>query len=685
MSGSRNFISIVFLSAMLISLCFYSCKKDLGKIASPDWNPNLAIPFIESEMTLNDAIEADSNLIINPDSSLKIVYYDDSIFSINIGEVFQFPEQEMHEESFSLGAISIGDLNLSLPTKFHDVLLYIDPVIVEFFMKYNGTNAIFPPLSLDTAISNDPLSLTGFKSLSFSGGRMELGFIHYLPITFDHVLIRVYSPKSPFLLGEFEFIDLTPGEEFVQFIDLAGKTITNEFVFEMSDLSTPGSYPDSVPINWDDKININLGLKDLKIASGEAFIIEQVIVAKQEMVDFDFDEGVEITKIALKTGRIDYTLVSGIPARIKVKLSLPSALQNGEHPFQSVLLEPNQSAGVYWELDATTFDLTSNPEKPYNSFPIEYTITLESSTDLVIFDSASKVSIEFMASDFEISMAEGYLGQQEVNIEPQTIDMDIDFLEHFSGGLELTDPEVKLFYHNSIGLPFQLNLNLLGENNEQQTENLHLDQVDILYPSTAGQEVYGEYIADKNNSNIVDFISISPRKISYSGYGIGNPEGFATNFISDASQFTADIAIDLPIRIQADDLIFVDTVQVNVNGDDFNGVESGQFHFVIDNGFPFDIKLDFLILDPSDTFVVESIALNTINSAQVNASGEVTKSVSSIASATFNEYTYDNLKNANHCVLKAQINTAGGGTMASTLYTNYKIKIKIGLQIIANL
>ncbi len=674
-------ILLILLLGSVLSLLMHACKKDFNKILSPDWNPELAIPFIYSRMTLNDLLEPDSNLIINPDGSIKVIYSHDSIFSIRMQEVFDFPEQESREEVFSLGAIKFDNFGLSWSSTLMDIINYFPQQVQDSLLKYDGSTGIFPPLSLIEPLQFESGLIPVFETLVFSEGQLFMVLEHNLPVELQTLKINIYSGEQQELLGEFVFSEIPPNESVLDSIALSGKTLENEIYVELAEMSSPGSFPDSVMINLNNSISTGLFTKDLKVSQGEGYINQQIVINEQKYFNFSFDEEVRLHELIIDEGKINYNILSDFPVSLNLKLNLPSASQGGIIPSQSVTIPPEQPVELYWDLGGTNFDLATNPEQNYNSIPVSYIITLLSSEEMVAFDSSNKIGLSFLPIDFDPSFARGSLGTKEVNIEADSLQLDLAFLDHFSSGLILEDPSLKLSYSNAIGLDFNLELNLQAFNKAGEKQNMDLPLIEIKAPDTPGEIKYGEVLVNKDNSSIVEFISISPQSILYEGNGIANPEGTEDNFVGRQDLFNAGIEMDLPVALQTELLIFTDTVETNFSGEEIKEIEKARFYFSIENGFPFGILLDFQILDASGQFVIENISLDKILSAKVDDAGKVNENTRSLAEVDISNQTYQNLIRADKMVLKARLNTAEAGNIPVALYTDYEISIRIALEI----
>lgn len=93
-----------------------SCNKykddfDFDKLADPEWNPEFAVPLINSTHTIGDFFSDSGNLTIraNPDNSLSFVYSGKEVFSQTAGELLKFPDQDFSlDQEFPVPPIPPG-------------------------------------------------------------------------------------------------------------------------------------------------------------------------------------------------------------------------------------------------------------------------------------------------------------------------------------------------------------------------------------------------------------------------------------------------------------------------------------------------------------------------------------------------------------------------------------------------
>jgi len=80
-----------------IFLLFTSCfRDDLKNVKVPVWNPNVAVPLVNSQFTLEDIIadfKGENNLVTDSSGLVTLIINRDRVFSIPAHEFFQVPEQ----------------------------------------------------------------------------------------------------------------------------------------------------------------------------------------------------------------------------------------------------------------------------------------------------------------------------------------------------------------------------------------------------------------------------------------------------------------------------------------------------------------------------------------------------------------------------------------------------------------
>ena len=94
-----------FLACLLASMFLFACVKEgdfeFDKLASNQYNPSIAAPFVSSRLTLKDIIKDTSGIIqVNSsDNSLKLVYSTKKLVSVMAKDLFKIPNQNLSTDT----------------------------------------------------------------------------------------------------------------------------------------------------------------------------------------------------------------------------------------------------------------------------------------------------------------------------------------------------------------------------------------------------------------------------------------------------------------------------------------------------------------------------------------------------------------------------------------------------------
>lgn len=672
----RSIKNLILTISTIVLILTISCRKDLSKVSVSEWKPDIAAPFLQTTIVFNNLFPNDTNLITQQDSSLVYFLVKDSVFSITADTILEITEQISHEQGFSLGELEMEPFGFDSELKMIDILPYLDQSVQDTLLKYDGQQTYFPPFELleTTTVDSDPLE--NFINLTFSDGKMIISTTNNLPVSLLGIYFQVVDKLSQNIISEISIDELAGGVQFIDTTDIAGITLGNEFSYKINSFSSPGSFPDMVDIDLSKGLGFGFEAKDLKIISGSAKITEQLMYSSIEKIDFALDPE-KLKHIKFGSGNFVYMLNSEMNVGINVNMKLPSALINGEMPQTVFDISPNGEFINSWDISSMSADLSTDSSQNYNILPIELILSIMPSNQIVTFDSSDKINGVFNLEELNLAYADGYLGQQEVQISDDTLDLNFDFLSQIEGELILEEPSITLNYTNSIGVPIQINTEFYGVNSENgQWQTLSVNDIYVMSPEQPGDSVQDDIIIDKNNSTIVDFLAIRPDQIIYSGVGLINPLGENLNFVESTSKLNAGVELKIPLILRADHLTFVDTLGFSVSSEDLP-IQEGAIKLNILNGFPFQLKMSMVLADSITGEIIDKLTFDDIASAEVDSDGVVISKTPSEILVEFSPEFLDNMKIANRIYLEAVTSTFGQGQTPVVLYSDYEIDVTI--------
>ena len=230
---------------------------------------------------------------------------------------------------------------------------------------------------------------------------------------------------------------------------------------------------------------------------------------------------------------------------------------------------------------------------------------------------------------------------------------------------------------NFIGADMGLQITNLSSTNENTEVNASIDNNFIYEINRASQNIDNQINSTLTQINFEGdkLLEIFPNKFITSATFYLNPYG--QNIIEDFlyPEFTLDanINIEVPLRVNANNLTLVDTSEIEIN--EISNYDIQKVFFNIENGFPLDIKLKILLLDVNDIIIDTLVQDVNIDAAQVDINNIVVNNQITTVEVDYQDFT--NIKKA---ILISSLNTIPNNEYIS-LYSNYEIDIAISAKI----
>ena len=277
-----------------------------------------------------------------------------------------------------------------------------------------------------------------------------------------------------------------------------------------------------------------------------------------------------------------------------------------------------------------------------------------------------------------LAYVEGYFGQIEQEIEQDEMDFDFSVLDEIAPNLYLETPNLRFTVDNAIGVPFRIDLDVIGVN---ENETISLDGPSI---NAVGQ-VSTITNFTNSNSQLPDFIAMSPSQILYSGSVLSNPSGNIgiLNSITNGSNIEIGFEMDLPLHLRLEDAMRTDTLDLDFRGENDDTTEADYIDSVIlklhtENEFPLDIDLMILFTDSLSGLVLDSLDVEMLDAAEVDEDGRTISANIYDSNIILNSGQIDALFNSNRVLLDIKMNSYDNENTAVKLYTDYQFKIAVG-------
>lgn len=561
---------------LLAAVAVASCSRDLLTVDDLDvtLRPGVVVPLGSVDLTLSDVFTPDSALVtVDPDQTYRLVYRQPGLLSVGVAEFLDLPAQPAVNETFKAGYIALPDVNAGADVAFGLLARNIsNPAgFASTMAAAHGSTAPIPPLPTQNPGTLATTTISSFSTASFHSGTMTLKAVNHYPAPISATVELANLAGQPLLT--YNLGTIAAGDSALVPSALAGKVIPNQLKFNLTSFSSPGAgtlgVPSTyVPIDTNAALELSLTGSNLFIYSATAQTQTQTLVDDTLKLGFGAPAGVRLTEIALNQGELNYSITSAVPEPLTLLLQFPSGTVNGQLIQQTINLNPGQPATGSISFQGAQLFLGSNPAQPYNELPIRYAATLNSTGQLVTLDSATGVAMNFNFANVDFGHALGFFGQQAVAIPADTFDLDLDFVNRLGGSVSFADPKVQLAVTNSLGLPITLGLNVASTGAQGGLHPLGIPPTVLPYPQTVtqfGQTVQDTLTFDKNNTNIVDFLTLPKQRFTYGGQVLINADTLATgteNFVTGTGAIAADVLMELPFYFTAQGLGLTDSVDL---------------------------------------------------------------------------------------------------------------------------
>lgn len=677
-----------------------SCMdEDISKISNTiEIQPNMAIPIIHSTTTLIDLLPEDESISYEDDGYIRISYREDDVAEVLSDSLFVIEDQEPTEESFYLDTIDIDDFQVAIDVTLSDLITNLDGTLasdinqaISYAESSNESKAYFPPIPSQSAGIYSEQGSDAFQSILISEGDLSIEITNNFPIEISFLHIELRNNLNQHLLGTFQFNEIDVGATEVSSIVLDQVLMYNQIDLSIVELSSVGS--GNNPLNQDswvsisntDELEFMMVGTSIKAIEGMIKFPEQEGPSDTFNVDMQFDDEVEITRIDLSSGYFIYTYESTVNTVLNLTIEIPSLENQFGAVFSEIIqIENTEFTGpqsVSVSLDNYSFDLS----EAENQLEVNYFSEIMGSSNYESYSEDDEINILIGLEDLDFNYIEGYFGQIEEVIQEDELDLDFSVIEDIATGIYLETPNLKFTVDNSVDVPFELDFNLTGYN-ENESVSLNGPKIDILPLASSSKDF------NNSNSQLSNLIALNPSQIIYSGAVLSNPDGNVgdINSISSGANISIGYEMDLPLHLRIEDAERTDTLELdfgeqnnNNSGSDY--VDSVSLKLHTENEFPLDVDLMILLTDSLTGSVLDSIDVALLDAAEVDDLGRTITPNIYDSNIALNSGQIDALYNANRVLLDVKMNSYDNQNTAVRLYTHYEFVIAVGILLDINI
>lgn len=686
-----------FILLLVLFFTFSSCVKDKFTDIELSYNGAVALPLGTVGFTLAEALDGDTTLTVGDDNGISLIYRENNFFSLSAQKLLDDLTGSLDEhfsKTTNMGEVPIGDMDEQFDMPFSDLVDDFNNQALKQMLVQNNGSTITVPAFQEALLSEMQVPVfNDFSYLEIASGTMTLDITNQLFVDLQNLVVSVVDHASGQVIGTFHFSYLATGATEQAVVDLQGKSFSNDLKVVISSLNSPGSGGMPVQIDLSKKLQYDLQVRDVSIKAGKAVLQPGVLAEDELPFEFTTENGEKIFQLQLNSANVGYTLTSEAKTTVKVKLTFLAIFKNNNPVTHEITVSPNSPVSGDIDFTDTDWRLDLDNAQPYNRMKVRYEVRLDQATgSQVEFSDEDQVSINFTVNSLDVKEVTGYFGSREETISDGKLNPGFDFSLFASGSSPLffDNPVLRLEVSNSFGIPLWADFNATAQGFYGTQVSLDPPKLAIGYPSLsqAGETVHSGFMLSKNNSNIIEMLSVYPSEINYSGVIALNPNSNlqTVNFIRSDSELRASAELDLPFRFRAENIIHRDTAQSLDLGLDegltIEDIDSATLKILYTNGMPLMTAIRIIALEANGQ---EAIVLDDVSlpAASVSSEGKVTADgqASGELFITLTPAQLRQLENAAENIYEVHFQTPNGGQSPAAMYTDYEVELKLGLMV----
>jgi hypothetical protein len=369
-------------------------------------------------------------------------------------------------------------------------------------------------------------------------------------------------------------------------------------------------------------------------------------------------------------------------------VSSPYILDNNQNPYSHTMLISDASGSFNWSdvhsLDGYT--ITTDRQGDSSVFRMDYDLALINSGNPVNPGDYCEISSSF--EDMGFYSFFGLIDPEEYLMESGEIDIPIyaDFPE--LSHLKLADPRINIAIENSLGIPFELEIDsVIATAEDGSTETLvYYEGHPFIIPAPGidmvGETVYEEYHINNQTTNFQDLINLAPHTLSYRVRGdIGSQS--QNHFLLDTSRFMAEAEVMVPLDLSFSEYALVDTLEFALGdeGIDTTVIKEVDLFLGTTNHLPLRLALQVYLMDEFHT-VFDSLFTSEpplLAPSVVDADGVLVSPSEKESVVHFPAEKISKLDRTQYLKIEARLVTSGSGDQFVKFYSEYSLDFEISV------
>ncbi|MBS1547564.1 MAG: hypothetical protein JST38_20660 [Bacteroidetes bacterium] len=395
-----------------------------------------------------------------------------------------------------------------------------------------------------------------------------------------------------------------------------------------------------------------------------------------DVTHFNLD-GLDLTELQVRTGQVDVAISNMMNGNIVGLFSLPGATLNGA-PFSiSQNLPPGTPQAPSFTnnsrpLDGYVFDMRGPDHNAVNTLATHLSYANSADGNAISITNMDSLIAVVSYHDIIPQYATGSFGTRTISIDPSSSALDL--FENISGMLDLDQVSAVIRIHNGIGVDARATIHYLRSVNTTTGTSVDLNHAITTGPvnidraldlGNGFQPALNTFQLNQGNSNIDLFMENLPNRVDYALDVQINPLGDISNghdFLYHDSKLSADLDVDIPLRLIATNLTLRKTIELDLPGTaGSHAWKSGTLHLFAENEFPFSATVEVAVVDDAGQVLTVLAPGGTVASAQLGPDGLVASGTSSRLDLGIDPGQMNLLQQTGKVRITAVFNTADQG------------------------
>lgn len=687
-----KFIKIVLLF-MAVTLIVSSCKKE----ARTNWDTEMLVPIANTNLSLKDLVK-DSAIITNSDNSLTLSFKS-SLFQYSLADkLIRIPDTAIGQR-FTLDSLRLPNqsvnFSVSLGLLANNMLLNSGTSFLgQFILDQQGNSVPFPALSGFNVAPFHFDATQYFDSAVLVSGQIQIRVYNNLPIPISGANIVVTNTADgSFVASQVVYAVGPNGDSTYVVIPLSGTRITSGLDIAVTNLSTPGSNGNNVPIDTADNIELKIFATDMRVSEAWAKFPSQDIVSITEDVTQEIGDR-KFTYVDARSGFLHIYITSSIEEKLFLEYTLVGAYDALGRPLKQFTTVPaapvdgTVTIDTLIDISGLAINLTGKDGTKFNTYTQNVIAHIDSSGITRHITKDDSLRIVYEITEVAPNYIKGYAGADVIS---QVDSSDFDFLNIFqSGSIDLEAVNMNISVENGIGIDGEIQINSLtaeSKNNGSRTltgsvlgQPLAIGRATDfpLLPKTTN------FAVNNSSSNIKDLMGILPNKLKYDVQVKTNVAGNTQQYRDFAyleSALKLNLNAEIPLSLIANHLVLKDTFNFDLSQTNLNvaGISDGVINLIAKNKYPIEAVLTMIAYD-ENWVPVDTITLDTkVAAADLDANCRATEFKKSKVPLYITQERMDNIKRARHAVITADFNSASNNVTCNgqhlKIYSDYNLDI----------